>query len=92
MPIVAPLGVLYPLTVEFGQTPVSMLPLLVEGRSIQGSATAPRFQIQRMLEFAARRGVKPITMEFPMTAEGLEKGLDTLQKGGMRYRGVAVAE
>jgi D-arabinose 1-dehydrogenase-like Zn-dependent alcohol dehydrogenase len=84
--------VIYPLTVEFGQTPVSMLPLVVEGRSIQGSATAPHFEIQRMLHFAAKHGVKPKTMEWPMTVEGIEAALDTLKAGKMRYRGVVVAQ
>ena len=87
----APMGVLYPLTVDFGKTPVPILPLITEGLSIQGSATAPHHETQRMLEFAARHGVKPKTMEWPMNAEGIEAALGTLKEGRMRYRGVIVA-
>ncbi len=92
LPILAPLGVIHPLTVGYGKTPVPMLPLVVEGRSIQGSATSPHFQVQKMLEFASRFGVKPKTMEWPLTAQGIENALKTLKDGAMRYRGVLVAQ
>ncbi len=91
LPILAPLGVIHPLTIGFDKTPLPMLPLVVEGRSIQGSANAPHLQLQKMLEFAAKFGVKPQTMEWPMTVEGIESALKTLKDGGMRYRGVLVA-
>ncbi|KAJ8096429.1 putative formaldehyde dehydrogenase AdhA [Lipomyces tetrasporus] len=95
LPIIASLGVIHPLTVGFDKTPVPMLPVVVEGRSIQGSATAPHLQVQKMLEFSARFGVKPQTQEWPMTAEGIEGiegALKTLADGQMRYRGVVVAQ
>jgi D-arabinose 1-dehydrogenase-like Zn-dependent alcohol dehydrogenase len=83
---------LYPLTIDFGKTPIPMLSVIVEGISIQGSATAPHFQQQKMLEFAVKNNIRPVTMEWPMTAEGITEALQVLRDGKMRYRGVVVAQ
>ena len=45
-----------------------------------------------MLEFAARHGIKPIVQTFPLNKEGIEQAFEKLEGGGMRYRGVLVAE
>ena len=45
-----------------------------------------------MLDFAARRGVKPVVQTFPMTEAGIEEAFKALQEGKMRYRGVLVAQ
>jgi len=80
------------LTVDFGKTPIPLLPLIVEGRSIQGVATATHAQQQKMLQFAVDHNVRPQIMEWPMTAEGITTALDVLKEGKMRYRGVVVAQ
>lgn len=87
-----PGGTIYPLTVEFGKTPVRMLKLITSGLNIQGSAGAPRREIRRMLKFCVQRDVKPTIMTWPMNKKGVEDALKTLKDGKMRYRGVLVVE
>jgi D-arabinose 1-dehydrogenase-like Zn-dependent alcohol dehydrogenase len=87
-----PGGTIYPLTVDFGKTPVTMLKLLVSGLSIQGSAIASRREIRRMLKFCVQHDIKPTIMTWPMNQKGVEEALKTLNEGKMRYRGVLVAE
>ncbi|KAH6609946.1 alcohol dehydrogenase [Trichoderma cornu-damae] len=84
-------GKIYPLTVSFDAPPVPMLPLLARGISIQGSAGAPRAQIQKMLDFVVLHGIKPTVMTWPLDTKGVEDAMQTLREGKMRYRGVLVA-
>lgn len=90
--LTATAGKIYALTVSFDAPGVPMLPLLVRGISIQGSAGAPRAQIQNMLEFAVLHGIKPTVMTWPLNTKGVEEAMQTLREGKMRYRGVLVAE
>jgi D-arabinose 1-dehydrogenase-like Zn-dependent alcohol dehydrogenase len=69
-----------------------MLPLLVKGISIQGSAGAPRAEIRKMLDFAEQHGIKPAIMKWPLNTQGVEDAMKALREGKMRYRGVLVAE
>jgi D-arabinose 1-dehydrogenase-like Zn-dependent alcohol dehydrogenase len=86
-----PNSTIIPLTVDFGSTPVPLLPLITKGVRIQGSAEAPRIEIRRMLEFAVTHNIRPRIMEFPLTKEGIDNAMKTLREGKMRYRGVLVA-
>jgi D-arabinose 1-dehydrogenase-like Zn-dependent alcohol dehydrogenase len=43
-----------------------------------------------MLQFAASHRIKPIVMSFPLRQNGIEKAMETLREGKMRYRGVLV--
>ncbi|RFU81045.1 alcohol dehydrogenase [Trichoderma arundinaceum] len=90
--LTATAGKIYALTVSFDAPGVPMLPLLVRGISIQGSAGAPRAQIQKMLDFAVLHGIKPTVMTWPLNTKGVEDAMQTLREGNMRYRGVLVAE
>jgi D-arabinose 1-dehydrogenase-like Zn-dependent alcohol dehydrogenase len=45
-------------------------------------------QVNEMLEFAARHGIRPIIEEFPMTLQGIDEAMGKLAAGKMRYRGV----
>ena len=65
-----------------------MLPILVNGISIQGSAGAHRQSIKDMLDFAAKHHVRPKLQLFGFGPEPLQEAMDVLEKGGMRYRGV----
>jgi len=85
-------GKIYALTISFDASSVPMLPLLVNGISIQGSAGAPRAQIRKMLDFAVFHGIKPTIMTWPLNTQGVEDAMRTLREGKMRYRGVLVAE
>jgi D-arabinose 1-dehydrogenase-like Zn-dependent alcohol dehydrogenase len=92
IPLINPNGTIFTLTVGFAPTPIPLFPILIRGLTIQGSAGATRVNIDRMLQFAARHGIKPMIMEFPLSAEGVKAGMKTLEEGKMRYRGVLVAE
>lgn len=69
-----------------------VVPLVVQGLTIQGSIVASRYVHKRMLEFSALHGIKPIIEKFPMTEKGIQEALDKLKDGSMRYRGVIVPE
>ncbi|PNP39721.1 hypothetical protein TGAMA5MH_08392 [Trichoderma gamsii] len=90
--LTATAGRIYALIVSFDTSAVPMMGLLVRGISIQGSAGAPRAEIQKMLEFAVRNDVKPTIMKWPLTTKGVEEAMQALREGKMRYRGVLVAQ
>ena len=92
LPAMAPDSKIFPLTVSNDVLKIPYMPLLLNGISIQGSVVAARHIHRQMLQFAAQHKVKPILMEFPMSEEGIEKAMDTLSEGGMRYRGVLIPE
>lgn len=91
LPIMAPGGTIYPLTVSNDDLTVPYMPLLAGELSIQGSLIAARQVHRDMLEFAAFHNIKPMIEEFPMTTEGITEAFDKLRDGKMRYRGVIVA-
>lgn len=85
-------GTIYPLTVAFEPAAVPMLEILFKGIRIQGSLVASRQGIRRLLEFSAHHGIAPVTMSFPLNANGIEEAMQTLRDGKMRYRGVLIKE
>ena len=88
LPLLSPGAKIFPLSIDEGDFHFPYMPLLLQGLTIQGTVVAPRHLHQRMLAFAALHKIKPMINEFPLTKEGIEKAVDTLQKGEMRYRGV----
>ncbi|GIJ90297.1 hypothetical protein Asppvi_009251 [Aspergillus pseudoviridinutans] len=90
--ILAPGAVISPLTVDNEDLKVPYMPLVTNGIRIQGSIVAARQLHRDMLEFAAHHGIKPIIMTYPMSVEGIQDCLKTLEDGKMRYRGVLVAD
>ncbi|KAL1759330.1 hypothetical protein FB107DRAFT_205183 [Schizophyllum commune] len=87
--IMAPKGIIFPLTVELrNYESFPALPVNIKGITVQGSCVGSRSLTRRMLDFAARHGVKPIVQTFPMTKEGIEEAIKVLQEGKMRYRGM----
>ncbi|KAI5892238.1 GroES-like protein [Schizophyllum commune H4-8] len=90
--IMAPKGTIIVLTVEMGNLErFPLFPLLRKGLTLQGTVAAPRITYRRMLEFAARHGIKPIVQAFSMNEEGIEQAMQELREGRIRYRGVLVA-
>jgi D-arabinose 1-dehydrogenase-like Zn-dependent alcohol dehydrogenase len=85
-------GTIHPLTVSFDTSAVPMFQLVAGGRRIQGSAGAPRAEFPKMLKFAVDHDIRPTIMTWPMNKEGVEVSMKTLREGGMRYRGVLIAE
>ena len=90
LPLLAPKAKIFPLTIGPGNVSLPAMPLLLNGITIQGSVVAPRNVSERMLAFAARRGVKPQVHKFAMDREGIEEAFRVLKEGKMRYRGVLV--
>lgn len=88
----APNSIMFPLSVESGDLVIPYMPLLTQGITVQGTIVASRATHRRMLEFAARHGVKPMLNTFPMTVEGIETACKTLDEGKMRYRGVLLPQ
>ncbi|KAH7082574.1 chaperonin 10-like protein [Paraphoma chrysanthemicola] len=88
LPVLAPTATIFPLTVTDGNFEIPQMGLISGGITVQGSVVAARAVHRHMLAFAALHNIKPITMEFPMTTEGIEDAMSTLRDGKMRYRGV----
>ena len=68
-----------------------MLPLVLYGYQVIGSAGAHAQSMKDMLDFCAKRDVKPQIETFSMTQEGITNAMQKLRDGKMRYRGVVVA-
>jgi D-arabinose 1-dehydrogenase-like Zn-dependent alcohol dehydrogenase len=92
LPIMAPGGTIYPLTVSSDDLKIPYMPIIAGELKIQGSLVAARHVQRDMLAFAARHGIKPIIETFPMTVEGITESMKKLEEGKMRYRGVLVAQ
>lgn len=89
--VMAPGGVISPLSVDANDLKIPYMPLLVNGLRIQGGITSSRQVHRDMLAFAAFHNIKPVKMTFPLTLEGVKRSLQTLEEGKMRYRGILVA-
>ncbi|KAF1833636.1 GroES-like protein [Decorospora gaudefroyi] len=88
MPVLAPNAIIFPMTVSFDNFEIPHLAMIQQGITVQGSVVAARAVHRKMLAFAALHGIKPIIMEFPLTQDGIEDAMKTLEEGKMRYRGV----
>jgi len=90
LPLMAPRGVIYPLTISASDMRMPYTPIIIAELRIQGSMVAAK-QVQRdMLEFAATHNIKPIVELFPMSISGVMEAMEKLREGRMRYRGVLV--
>ncbi|KAK7434379.1 hypothetical protein VKT23_020223 [Stygiomarasmius scandens] len=81
-----------PLTVAFGDLVAPYVQTVWTGMSINGSSLSPRYDQQKMLDFAARNKIHVIAEKFPMTLEGVNAAFEKLKSGEMRYRGVITWE
>ena len=91
LPLMAPRGKIYPLTVNGGALDVPAMGLILGGITVQGSLVADRKTHSDMLAFAAQHGINPVIQEFKMDEDGIERAFETLDSGKMKYRGVLVA-
>ncbi|KAL6812666.1 GroES-like protein [Trichoderma camerunense] len=92
LPLLKPQAMIIPLTIHFGNFSIPQYPLLGFGYRIQGTVISSRGELKKMLEFASRNDVRPVTMLFPLNKAGIEDSIKTLIDGKMRYRGVLVAQ
>lgn len=91
LPIMAPRGAIYPLTVAFGDFTMPYPPLVGDGLRVLGSLVAPVACVRRMMAFAAAHNIKPVTETFDMDEEGIETAMKKLNDGSLRYRAVLAA-
>ncbi|KAF4976587.1 hypothetical protein FZEAL_6765 [Fusarium zealandicum] len=85
-------GTIYPLTAAMEATPIPLTELSLKGIKIQGSLVGSRDSMRKLLEFASRKNIKPTTMTYPLTEEGIQKAIQDLKDGKVRYRAVLVRE
>ncbi|KAJ5179984.1 hypothetical protein N7492_003194 [Penicillium capsulatum] len=90
--VMAPGGVISPLSVDANDLKIPYMPLLLMGLRIQGGLVSARQIHREMLEFAILHDIRPVKMTFPLTLDGVKESIKTLTEGKMRYRGVLVAE
>jgi D-arabinose 1-dehydrogenase-like Zn-dependent alcohol dehydrogenase len=88
----APGGTIFLMGVSNVDLKLPYTPLILQGIRIQGSLVASRQHHKKMIEFAGRHDIKPIIMKFPLSADGLKSGIEALENGTMRYRGVLVPQ
>jgi uncharacterized zinc-type alcohol dehydrogenase-like protein len=80
----APRGRLHIVGVPPSPLPISGFTLLAAQRSVSGSPSGAPATVTKMLDFAARHGVAPVTEEFPMSHAN--EALAHLEAGKARYR------
>ncbi|KAE8166975.1 chaperonin 10-like protein [Aspergillus tamarii] len=90
--ILNPGATISPLSVDLEDFKFPYMPLLGNGFKVLGSIVSARQVHRDMLDFAAFHGIKPINMTYPMSKEGIEDCLKTLEDGKMRYRGLLIAQ
>lgn len=90
--VMAPGGVISPLSADTNDLKMPYMPLLVNGLRVQGGIVSSRQVHRDMLAFAAFHNIKPVKMTFPLTLDGVKQSLQTVEEGKMRYRGVLVVE
>ncbi|KAL6721507.1 hypothetical protein ACLMJK_000611 [Lecanora helva] len=90
--ILAPSATIFPLSVSGGNLVMPYMNMIMRGLRVQGSLVAARAVHLKMLDFAARHGIRPIIETFPLDREGIEGAFARLEGGKMRYRGVLVAK
>lgn len=84
----APFGHIYPLTIAEGKLDFPYLPLVVKELSIHGSCSSSLEEVDKMLKFIVKHGIKPTVETFPMSVDGITKAIEKLESGRIRYRGV----
>lgn len=88
----APRGTIHPMTVSMEKMVFPYSTMISQGIRMDGVIIASRNVQNRMLHFAARHGIKPITQTFPMSVEGATEALKRLDEGKIRYRAVLLAK
>ena len=66
-----PFGSIYPQTISFDPLNIPFMPFLGKEITFRGTCSARPIDVERMLDFAATHGIKPIVEKFPMTEDGI---------------------
>lgn len=92
LPVLAKQAWIIALTVQLTDVVIPFLPLLQGGFKFTSGAVSSRQNAHHLLDFCAKKGIRPWIEEFPLNERGLNEAFDRLESGKMRYRAVAVAE
>ena len=92
LPLLARRATIVLMTIQTQALSIPYMSFVLPGHRLIASTEASRENHMKMLQFAARQRVKPWIEEFPMTAEGIAKAFEKLERGEMRYRGVLVRQ
>lgn len=92
IPLMAPNGTIYPLTVDFTPSKLVMFHVAAKGIRIQGSVVISTSEMRKMLQFCARHKITPQIEKFPLNETGMSDAMRRLTDGKVRYRAVLVAQ
>ncbi|KAM0257106.1 hypothetical protein ACHAQJ_004570 [Trichoderma viride] len=92
LPLMAPNSSIYPLTVDFTPSKITMISLAIKGIRIQGSLVVSTSEMRKMLNFCALHKITPQIEKFPLNETGMADAMQRLIKGNVRYRAVLVAQ
>ncbi|KAL2359513.1 hypothetical protein RJZ56_007639 [Blastomyces dermatitidis] len=92
IPLMDKQGSIYPITVDMNPSSIPLFPVLHNGIRIQGSLVSSRRNMHKLLQLCAAKGIKPTTMQFPLTVAGAEEAMKNLREGKIRYRAVLARE
>ena len=92
LPIVYKPGTVYPLTVSFDELKLPYVDWLFSGVRVQATIVAPRAGYRRMLEFAAFHKIETAIVKYPLNTDGIERAMQDLRDGKVRYKAVFYAE
>ncbi|PGH32672.1 hypothetical protein GX50_04519 [[Emmonsia] crescens] len=92
IPLMDKQGSIYPITVDLAPSSIPLFPVLQHGIRIQGSLVSSRRNLHQLLQLCAAKGIKPTTMQFPLTVAGAEDAMKHLREGKIRYRAVLTRE
>jgi D-arabinose 1-dehydrogenase-like Zn-dependent alcohol dehydrogenase len=87
-PVLANRAHVYPLTISTDDFKMNQFSMIQKEITVRVLCASTIVQVNEMLEFAARHGIRPIIEEFPMTLQGIDEAMGKLAEGKMRYRGV----
>ncbi|GAB7359601.1 hypothetical protein MBLNU230_g6785t1 [Neophaeotheca triangularis] len=91
-PLLARRATIVLMTIQLKPLQLPYMQFILPGHRLIASTEASQENHVRMLEFAAKHGVKPWVQAFGMDAKGIREAFAELETGRMRYRGVLVRE
>ncbi|KAL6693137.1 GroES-like protein [Trichoderma pleuroticola] len=92
VPLMAPNSSIYPLTVDFNPSKITMFFVALKGIRIQGSVVVSTTEMRKMLKFCALHKITPQIEKFPLNETGMSDAMRRLTEGNVRYRAVLVAQ
>ncbi|RDW61682.1 hypothetical protein BP5796_11574 [Coleophoma crateriformis] len=90
--VLARTGTVIPLSEPSGAMNLPASKMFFEGYNIHSNLVASRGVHDDMLKFAAHHKIRPVIEKFRLSEDGLDKAVEKLKAGSVRYRAVLVRE